>query len=542
MRCHARCRTLVTGRRGRPLGGVPTPGVLPGTACGHRCGVRCAAQLTELVEMFSPLDPNNPYADRTKFPVSSKAQPVSPAPAPTPYKSKIGEFQCESVGCGRTFSSKNGAANHFRYSCPLNTGASWTCTECQKSFVCSEPRTKRAHEQQCELARARRMAELKARPKPTDADWTKMSKEAQQLWQAGLLVKYDGSPVVPEHKSLPYDLRAKTPLGGAAITPALQQLLRGAQSNLPGDNGFSQAQGGEDMLTLRQKIHEQCVIRDGVLRDPLIGMPVTFGSHGEHPLSIENTCPGELHSWANCIVIPACLQVAHRGSIGHIGAEFLDILRHMAMLFEKSNMHVAQVVKDKLADHLRSIEDNLGKTRSANGVAEGLTSKDGAGRAEYDLQEKLYHVRATIEACVTNSIEADAKMNGWTPSEKVQFKARFYKEAVTKMTDLLIDQKALCAHQGLPIGSMRGTQTMSIQRKTNNGEGNAHFRVVYNAETNALELDIRNVEWIARVGQGNNGYDMTRKKYLYALLHSPLAVALTEQQRAAIQAEYDKQP
>ena len=83
---------------------------------------------------------------------------------------------------------------------------------------------------------------------------------------------------------------------------------------------------------------------------------------------------------------------------------------------------------------------------------------------------------------------------------------------------------------------------MSIQRKRNKGPNNAHFRVTYNTNTGQFELDISNCEWIARVGQGTHGYDMSRKKYLHALLHSPLPFARTEQQLAAVRAAYNACP
>ena len=145
-----------------------------------------------------------------------------------------------------------------------------------------------------------------------------------------------------------------------------------------------------------------------------------------------------------------------------------------------------------------------------------------------------------IRNCVAHAIEADSKMNKWTSEQLACFRQRFYDIALGKVTDLFLDKRALSAHTGLPIGHTAGAHQLSLQRIRNQGAGAAHFRVVVDVTTGECTLDISNCELIERFGQGTTGWDMNRKLYLHALLHTKLPIRATPQQLAAIRAEYDQ--
>jgi hypothetical protein len=504
------------------------------------------AQLDELVAIvWGPLPDTNPYADRVKFPVSSFDMPQPPVP-PLPAAVKAHKCPSWDDGCRFSYDTRKGALAHHRTSCLCNDDSRWRCTVCGKE-TSNEKKSIDAHTASCTKKQQQRRDRMAARPKLTDVNFERQPEPQRRLITHALPTDYDGSPLAPPSKDREpaYDLTGRQPFGGREITEALKDLLRGAVNDHDKRAGtrFSTAEEGKDMAQLRKLIRETCVVIDGALCDKILGMPVTWLPHSKNKLSIENTRPDLRHRWEYCEVFPVCLQAPHLDTLGHTGAEIQHICLTMLLCFD-DDPAVEKAVKAAQEAHLTAVRLNLRQTPAVNGVRVDTTlfSSRSAYKSEWSRQAHRLHLLNKIRSCVNKCIVADAEMNRWTNDELAEFRVRFFAEAVTRLTDLLLEQRGLCAHQEIQIGCQEGANTMSIQRKRNKGPNNAHFRVTYNTDTGRFELDISNCEWIARVGQGTRGYDMSRKKYLHALLYSPLPFARTEQQLAAVRAAYNACP
>jgi hypothetical protein len=505
------------------------------------------AQLDEVVAIvWGPLPDTNPYADRVKFPVSSLDMPVPPVP-PLPAVVKAHKCPCWDDGCRFSYDTKPGAIQHHRSSCVYNDDSRWRCTVCDKETSKAQ-RCIDIHTASCDKKQQKRRDRMAARPKLTDGNFARLPELERRLITHALPTDYDGSPLAPLSKGREpaYDLTGRQPFGGREITPALIAMLKGARNHHDIEAGirFSEAEESKDMDQLRKLIWETCVVIDGALCDKILGMKATWRSHSKHKLSIENTRPNLRHLWEYLEILPVCLQAPHLDTLGHTGAEIQHICMAMLLCFD-DDPAVKKAVEAALEAHLTAVRLNLSQTPAANGVRAGTTLFGSSGsdyRCEWHRQACRLHLLHKIRSCVSDCIVADAKMNRWTDDEQAEFRMRFYAEAVTRLADLFVKQRGLCAHQYITIGCQPGANNMSIQRKRNKGPNNAHFLVTYNTNTGQFELDISNCEWIARVGQGASGYDMSRKKYLHALLHSPLPFARTEQQLAAVRAAYEACP
>lgn len=100
--------------------------------------------------------------------------------------------------------------------------------------------------------------------------------------------KFDGSEKTELREGAAYDHDATSPLGGAAIADALVNML-GVPCKHQTNKPFSTAIEGSDMTRLRQWIKKTCPVIDGVLKDPLFGKDVTFGTCTPNPRSLHGS-------------------------------------------------------------------------------------------------------------------------------------------------------------------------------------------------------------------------------------------------------------
>jgi hypothetical protein len=522
-----------------------------GVPGGGLCGSRLAsvAQLDELDKMFSdPPDPAGMYSDCD---VSSIGLAVAPTRARQPKPAKAHKCLNEARGCDFSSADRTNMLKHCNHHCPLATSAVWTCKYCCKSCS-SNPATKRAHKTGCRKKRAEMDARLAARPPLSPAAMANLSPDQLLIWGAGVSTKFDGSEETELREGSAYDPNATSPLGGAAITGGLVKMLGVRCKHMEKRTGtkqtpFSQVKEGRDMTRLRRLIQTTCPVIGGVLKDPLFGKPVTFGSRTANPLSLEAVNPNKEHSWDNITLVPLCTQVAHhdkhrdegREGIGKTVAEYERILRTMLLMFDP-RPPVKEAVRAALDAHLAAVRLNLTNTPAGNGVWVDETDNSGTYGDKRNALCRLYDVNHNIRSRVETCIRIDAKMNAWTAEQTAVFRSRFRRKIENDMRQMFLDGGACCQQTGIPIGPGSGAFAMSLNRRRNQGKNAAHFRVTVNVNTRALEIDYSNIEWIGRMMQGHGGHhDMSKKLFLFALLHSPLRLPRTAGRMAAVQDAYD---